>query len=67
MGSMSLVHWVIVLIIVLMVFGPTRLGAIGKTLGKGVRNVRERLAKDAEEENARGRPPPKDNSQNPPR
>ena len=33
MGSMSMAHWLIVLVIVLLVFGPTRLASLGKGLG----------------------------------
>ena len=49
MGSMSLGHWLVVLVIVLLVFGPKRLGDVGKGLGQGLRGLREGLAgKDGE-------------------
>ncbi len=44
MGSMSAVHWLIVLIIVLIVFGPNRLASLGKGMGEGIRGFREGLA-----------------------
>lgn len=43
MGTMSIGHWLIVLVIVLVVFGPKRLGNIGKGLGEGMRGLREGL------------------------
>jgi sec-independent protein translocase protein TatA len=44
MGAMSIGHWLIVLVIVLVIFGPKRLGNIGKGLGEGMRGLREGLA-----------------------
>ena len=47
MGAMSIGHWLIVLVVVLLVFGPKRLGDVGKGLGQGLRGLREGLsAKD---------------------
>ena len=49
MGAMSIGHWLIVLVVVLLVFGPKRLGDVGKGLGQGLRGLREGLAgKDPE-------------------
>lgn len=49
MGTMSPLHWLVVLVVVLMVFGPKRLGDVGKGLGQGLRGLREGLAgKDGE-------------------
>jgi sec-independent protein translocase protein TatA len=48
MGSMSAMHWLIVLIIVLLVFGPKRLSSLGKGLGEGIRSFREGIAGDGE-------------------
>jgi len=49
MGSMSLVHWIIVLVVVALVFGPNRLGQMGKGLGEGIRNLRKGLAGEEDE------------------
>ncbi|MGC4068568.1 MAG: twin-arginine translocase TatA/TatE family subunit [Polyangiaceae bacterium] len=46
---MSLMHWVVVLVIVALVFGPNRLGQMGKGLGEGIRNLRKGLAGEDEE------------------
>ena len=41
MGSLSLTHWLIVLVIVVLVFGTKRLGNVGKDLGEAVRGFRK--------------------------
>lgn len=41
MGSFSLVHWVVVVVILLLVFGPKRLSEVGKGLGQGIRNFKK--------------------------
>lgn len=43
MGSFSLAHWIIVLIIVMVIFGAKRLPAIGSGLGLGIRNFKKSL------------------------
>lgn len=43
MGAMSVSHWLIVLVVVMLVFGPKKLGNLGKSLGEGVRGLREGL------------------------
>ncbi|HKO49617.1 MAG TPA: twin-arginine translocase TatA/TatE family subunit [Polyangiaceae bacterium] len=47
MGSLSPVHWVIVLVIVLLLFGPGRLAGVGKGLGEGIRSFKKGLNEDA--------------------
>ena len=44
MGTMSPLHWLVLLVVVLLVFGPKRLGDVGKGLGQGLRGLREGLA-----------------------
>lgn len=46
MGAMSIGHWLIVLVVVLLVFGPKRLGDVGKGLGQGIKGLRDGLSKD---------------------
>jgi sec-independent protein translocase protein TatA len=49
MGAMSIGHWLIVLVVVLLLFGPKRLGDVGKGLGQGLKGLREGLTnKDPE-------------------
>ena len=41
MGSLSLVHWVILLVVVVLIFGTKRIGTVGKDLGSAVRGFRD--------------------------
>ncbi len=41
MGSFSIWHWVIVLVIVMLVFGTKKLGNIGADLGKAVKGFKD--------------------------
>lgn len=56
MGSFSIWHWLIVLIIVLLVFGTKRLKNIGEDLGGAVKGFKEGM-KSAEEKAAEAQPP----------
>jgi sec-independent protein translocase protein TatA len=46
MGSMSIVHWVVVLVIVVLVFGTKKLKNIGADLGGAVKGFKDGV-KDA--------------------
>ena len=46
MGSFSLVHWIIVLVIVVLIFGTKRLPNIGKDLGDAMRGFKKGLHGD---------------------
>ena len=48
MGSLSPIHWLIVIVIVLLVFGPGRLAGVGKGLGEGIRSFKKGLNEDEE-------------------
>jgi sec-independent protein translocase protein TatA len=41
MGSMSWIHWLIVLLVVVLVFGTKKLGNIGGDLGKAVKGFKD--------------------------
>ena len=56
MGSFSIWHWLIVLLIVLLVFGTKRLKNIGEDLGGAVRGFKEGM-KSAQEKAAEAAPP----------
>ncbi|WP_336605596.1 twin-arginine translocase TatA/TatE family subunit [Fundidesulfovibrio soli] len=40
MGAFSIWHWIIVLAIVLLLFGPGRLGNLGRDLGKSIKEFK---------------------------
>ena len=56
MGSFSPVHWLIVIVIVLLVFGPGRLAGVGKGLGEGIRSFKKGLAEDDADEKPAAKP-----------
>ncbi|RJG09450.1 Sec-independent protein translocase subunit TatA [Massilia cavernae] len=41
MGSMSVWHWLIVLVVILLIFGTKKLGNMGSDIGKAVRGFKE--------------------------
>jgi sec-independent protein translocase protein TatA len=51
MGSLSPIHWIIVLVVVLLLFGPARLAGVGKGLGEGIRSFKKGLGDDPPQEN----------------
>ena len=48
MGSFSIFHWLIVLLIVVLVFGTKKLPNIGKDLGSAVRGFKEGMKGEIE-------------------
>jgi sec-independent protein translocase protein TatA len=46
MGSFSIWHWVIVLIVVVLIFGTKKLGNIGKDMGSAVKGFKEGMKSD---------------------
>ena len=57
MGSLSIWHWLVVLLIVMLVFGTKKLRNIGEDLGGAVKGFKEGM-KSAEEKEAPTTPPP---------
>lgn len=51
MGSLSIWHWLIVLVVVALVFGTKKLRNVGEDLGTAVKGFKKGLG-EAEEENA---------------
>ena len=50
MGSLSPIHWLIVIVVILLVFGPSRLAGVGKGLGEGIRSFKKGINADAVDE-----------------
>lgn len=48
MGSLSPIHWVIVIVVILLLFGPGRLAGVGKGLGEGIRAFKKGIGDEAE-------------------
>ena len=45
-GSIGIPELIIILVIILLLFGASRLPEIGRGLGKGIKNFKESTAKD---------------------
>ena len=43
-------EWVVILIVALLIFGPKNLPKLGKSLGKTVKNIREGMSGDDEQQ-----------------
>lgn len=43
MGAFSIWHWIIVLAIILLLFGPGRLGNLGRDLGKSIKEFKSAM------------------------
>jgi len=56
MGSMSVWHWLIVLVVVMLIFGTKKLGNMGSDLGKAVKGFKDGVKGD-EEKQAANQPP----------
>lgn len=48
MGSFSIWHWIVVLIIVLLIFGTKKLRNMGSDLGGAIKNFKESMKEGAE-------------------
>jgi sec-independent protein translocase protein TatA len=48
MGSMSIGHWLIVLVVVVLIFGTKKLGNIGSDLGKAVKGFKDGMKSEEE-------------------
>ena len=46
MGSMSIWHWLIVLVVVMLVFGTKKIGNIGSDLGKAVKGFKDGMKEE---------------------
>lgn len=56
MGSFSIWHWLVVLLVVILVFGTKKLGNIGSDLGKAVRGFKEGVKSGEDSESADSKP-----------
>jgi len=48
MGSLSIGHWLIVLVVVVLIFGTKKLGNVGSDLGKAVKGFKDGMRNDEE-------------------
>lgn len=52
MGSFSIWHWVIVLVVVVLVFGTKKLGNLGSDLGKAVKGFKDGVKTEDDDDGA---------------
>lgn len=41
MGQFSLIHWLVVIVILMLFFGPSKIEGIGKSLGRAIRGFKD--------------------------
>jgi sec-independent protein translocase protein TatA len=58
MGTWSIWHWIVVLVIVMLVFGTKKLRNIGTDLGSAVRGFKDGMKESANDNPGEGAPPP---------
>ncbi|MCS0591161.1 Sec-independent protein translocase subunit TatA [Massilia norwichensis] len=63
MGSFSIWHWLIVLVVVVLVFGTSKLKNAGSDLGKAVKGFKDGVKGSEEERQANANVPPAPPSQ----
>jgi sec-independent protein translocase protein TatA len=56
MGSFSGLHWLVVLLIVVLVFGTKKLGNIGPDLGKAVKGFKDGMKPEEDKPSAPAQP-----------
>lgn len=56
MGSLSIWHWLIVLVIVMLVFGTKKIGNMGSDLGKAVKGFKDGVKGEEEKSAAQNLP-----------
>jgi sec-independent protein translocase protein TatA len=57
MGSFSIWHWLIVLVVVMLIFGTKKLGNMGSDLGKAVKGFKDGVKSDEEKPAAQNTAP----------
>ena len=66
MGSMSIWHWLIVLVVVLLIFGTKKLRNIGSDLGSAVKGFKDGM-REGQEDKPAGSQQPQQTAGQPPR
>lgn len=49
MGGLSVGHWLIVLVVIALIFGPKRFAEMGSGLGKGIKAFKKGISDDETE------------------
>ena len=51
MGSFSIWHWLLVLVIVVLIFGTNKLKTLGQDLGEAIKNFKKSVNNDEDKNN----------------
>ena len=46
MGSFSIWHWLLVLVVVVLIFGTNKLNTLGQDLGEAIKNFKQSISND---------------------
>lgn len=57
MGEFSIWHWLLVLGIALLLFGPSKFADLGKGLGEGIRNFKQAMKEPEDKQKDAPKPP----------
>ncbi len=49
MGSFSIWHWLLVLVIIVLIFGTSKLKTLGQDLGEAIKNFKKSINNDKDE------------------
>ncbi|GAA5001644.1 Sec-independent protein translocase subunit TatA [Pseudoluteimonas lycopersici] len=71
MGSLSIWHWLVLLLVVVVIFGTKRLGGAGKDLGTAIKEFKKAMREDesappAQDKDAAAPTPKDEDDRNPP-
>ena len=65
MGGFSWIHWVVVLVVVILIFGTKKLRNLGGDIGAAIRNFKTSVKEESEAKTEQTSPPPADDKQIP--
>lgn len=65
MGGLSIWHWLIVLVVVILIFGTKKLKSMGGDLGEAVRNFKSSLSGDNKKDETKSAKSEEDNKNQP--
>jgi sec-independent protein translocase protein TatA len=58
MGEFSFVHWLVVLLVAMLIFGPKRLPEIARALGESIKEFKKSVKETSSQEITREAEPP---------
>lgn len=63
-GQFSLIHWLVVILILMLLFGPSKIESLGRSLGRAIRGFKEGMNEiDATAQDVTSNPKPEEKPQ----